>query len=195
MRSPDRATRRPDPARQHHPRPLVGLRPRLLYRKSFSDLLTAGGRIHYDTHFGPLLRMSGELNGVTVDLVDRRRSPAADVPDRQRQDRRRRQTRTAANHGAGCADRRAYERELLEQRRRAETEQARVRVFAETLRRCTAATGAVTSARDWTPPTYYYTASVDDVGGDFYDLFPLSRTMWGFFIGDVVGQGRRRPPW
>lgn len=36
---------------------------------------------------------------------------------------------------------------------------------------------------------YYYTASGDDVGGDFYDLFPLSRTRWGFFLGDVVGKG------
>ena len=45
------------------------------------------------------------------------------------------------------------------------------------------------------PPTgleaadYYYTASGDDVGGDFYELFPLSRTRWGFFLGDVVGKG------
>ena len=36
---------------------------------------------------------------------------------------------------------------------------------------------------------YYGTASTDDVGGDFYDLFPLSRTTWGFFLGDVAGKG------
>ena len=36
---------------------------------------------------------------------------------------------------------------------------------------------------------YFYPASVDDIGGDFYDLFPLSRTTWGFFLGDVVGKG------
>ena len=43
----------------------------------FSDLLTPAGRILYDTHFGPLLHMGGDLNGVTVDVVcaDGRRRP------------------------------------------------------------------------------------------------------------------------
>jgi sigma-B regulation protein RsbU (phosphoserine phosphatase) len=36
---------------------------------------------------------------------------------------------------------------------------------------------------------YYHTASDDDVGGDFYDLFPLTRAKWGFFLGDVAGKG------
>ena len=35
---------------------------------SFAELLTVGGRIHYETHFVPLLRMTGSLKGVTVDL-------------------------------------------------------------------------------------------------------------------------------
>jgi hypothetical protein len=32
----------------------------------FTDLLTAGGRIHFDTHIGRLPRLSGTLNGVTL---------------------------------------------------------------------------------------------------------------------------------
>jgi phosphoserine phosphatase RsbU/P len=35
----------------------------------------------------------------------------------------------------------------------------------------------------------YHTASVDEVGGDFYDLFPLADGRWAFFIGDVCGKG------
>ncbi|WP_219511419.1 PP2C family protein-serine/threonine phosphatase [Nonomuraea ceibae] len=35
----------------------------------------------------------------------------------------------------------------------------------------------------------YHTASADDVGGDFYDLFPLDDGRWAFFIGDVCGKG------
>lgn len=35
----------------------------------------------------------------------------------------------------------------------------------------------------------YYTASPDEVGGDFYDLFPLDDRRWGLFIGDVCGKG------
>ncbi|MFE0737309.1 PP2C family protein-serine/threonine phosphatase [Streptomyces sp. NPDC058855] len=35
----------------------------------------------------------------------------------------------------------------------------------------------------------YHTASADEVGGDFYDLFPLADGRWGFFLGDVCGKG------
>ncbi|MFE4173394.1 PP2C family protein-serine/threonine phosphatase [Streptomyces sp. NPDC056909] len=35
----------------------------------------------------------------------------------------------------------------------------------------------------------YHTASVDEVGGDFYDLFPLDDGRWAFFLGDVCGKG------
>ncbi|WP_019328336.1 PP2C family protein-serine/threonine phosphatase, partial [Streptomyces sp. TOR3209] len=35
----------------------------------------------------------------------------------------------------------------------------------------------------------YHTASADEVGGDFYDLFPLDDGRWAFFLGDVCGKG------
>ncbi|GGS53828.1 GAF domain-containing SpoIIE family protein phosphatase [Streptomyces griseoviridis] len=35
----------------------------------------------------------------------------------------------------------------------------------------------------------YHTASPDEVGGDFYDLFPLNDGRWAFFLGDVCGKG------
>ncbi|MEU6034305.1 GAF domain-containing SpoIIE family protein phosphatase [Actinomadura sp. NPDC047616] len=35
----------------------------------------------------------------------------------------------------------------------------------------------------------YHTASIDQVGGDFYDLFPLDDGRWAFFLGDVCGKG------
>ncbi|WP_411076472.1 PP2C family protein-serine/threonine phosphatase [Streptomyces sp. cmx-4-7] len=35
----------------------------------------------------------------------------------------------------------------------------------------------------------YHTASSDEVGGDFYDLFPLDDGRWAFFLGDVCGKG------
>jgi sigma-B regulation protein RsbU (phosphoserine phosphatase) len=37
--------------------------------------------------------------------------------------------------------------------------------------------------------SYYHPASTDEVGGDFYDLFPLAGDTWGFFLGDVSGKG------
>jgi sigma-B regulation protein RsbU (phosphoserine phosphatase) len=36
---------------------------------------------------------------------------------------------------------------------------------------------------------HYHVASADEVGGDFYDLFPLSQDRWGVFLGDVCGKG------
>src|SRR6185369_2866420 len=47
----------------------LGYGPNALCGTPFADLLTVGGRILYDTHFGPLLHLGGELNGVTVDVV------------------------------------------------------------------------------------------------------------------------------
>lgn len=156
--------------------------------KSFAELLTVGGRIHYETHFAPILRMTGTLDGVTVDvraadgsklpmfLTANVRAASEESPETWRV--------TAVD----ASDRRAYERELLEQRRRAEQERERARAFADTLSR---------SLRPplLSPPPgleaadHYHAAAAEDVGGDFYDLFPLSTDTWGFFLGDVSGKG------
>ncbi|WNG82409.1 SpoIIE family protein phosphatase [Mycobacterium sp. ITM-2016-00316] len=161
---------------------------RALHEKSFSDLLTTGGKIHYETHFVPLLRMTGTLEGVTVDMLtaDGARLPmflTANVkaatpgsPELWRV--------TAVDAG----DRRAYERELLEQRRRAESEQERARAFAATLRR-SLHPPLLSPPPGLDAADHYHTASPDDVGGDFYDLFPLAANTWGFFLGDVAGKG------
>jgi sigma-B regulation protein RsbU (phosphoserine phosphatase) len=156
--------------------------------RPFTELLSVGSRIHYETHFAPLLQMHGQLAGVTVELVaaDGTRLPVF-------------LTANVKNDGAGrpvlvrvtvqdASDRRSYERELLEARQLADRERARVQELATTLQ------------RSLIPPllappvgleacAYYHPASVDDIGGDFYDLFPLARDKWGFFLGDVSGKG------
>jgi phosphoserine phosphatase RsbU/P len=159
-----------------------------LQGKVFSDLMTAAGRIHYDTHFGPLLHMKGEINGVTLDLVTAHgeRLPmflTANVrfdPDGQPELLR----ITAVD----AADRRAYERQLIEERQRVAEEHGRVLAFADTLRR-SLLPPVLSPPAGLDAADYYHPASDDDVGGDFYDLFPLSRTKWGFFLGDVSGKG------
>jgi phosphoserine phosphatase RsbU/P len=154
----------------------------------FSDLLSVGGRIHYETHFGPLLQLRGQLSGIALDLLaaDGGRVPVfvtanvkTDADDRPVlvritvQDSR---------------DRRSYERELLESRRRADGERARVQILATTLQR-TLLPPALTPPAGLEAAAYYHPASVDEVGGDFYDLFPLSPQRWAFFLGDVSGKG------
>ncbi|MEU6159809.1 SpoIIE family protein phosphatase [Streptomyces sp. NPDC047130] len=36
---------------------------------------------------------------------------------------------------------------------------------------------------------HYHAASVHDLGGDFYDVFPLDGERWAFLLGDVCGKG------
>ena len=85
-------------------------------------------------------------------------------------------------------DRRSYERELLDARERAENERARVELLATTLQR-SLVPPVLLPPDGLDASAYYHTASADDVGGDFYDLFPLSQNKWGFFLGDVSGKG------
>jgi phosphoserine phosphatase RsbU/P len=166
----------------------LGYGPGGLDGKLVGDLLTAGGRIHYETHFGPILQMSGELTGVTVDFVttDGTRLPmflTANV--KTGPDGRPDIIRISA---LDAADRRVWERQLVEQRQRTEREAGRVKQFADTLRR-SLLPPVLSPPAGLEAADYFHTASVDDVGGDFYDLFPLSRTTWGFFLGDVAGKG------
>ena len=152
------------------------------------DLLTAGGRIHYETHFGPVLQMSGELTGVTVDFVttDGTRLPmflTANV--KTGPDGRPEIIRISA---LDAADRRVWERQLVGNGKRTEREAGRVKQFADTLRR-SLLPPVLSPPAGLEAADYFLTASVDDLGGDFYDLFPLSRTTWGFFLGDVAGKG------
>jgi sigma-B regulation protein RsbU (phosphoserine phosphatase) len=166
----------------------LGYDPNDLCGRMFPDLLTVAGRILYETHFGPLLYVGGDLNGVTVDVVgaDGTRRPMFLTATVQFNAEKQPQFLHIAVVDA--TDRRAYEAELLAARRLAETEHARVRRFADTLRRAllppSLSPPAGLEAAD-----YYYMASADEVTGDFYDLFPLSRETWGFFLGDVVGKG------
>jgi PAS domain S-box-containing protein len=95
-------------------------REELVGRRRFQDLLTAGGRIFHETHYAPLLRMQGEVREIAVEMVcgDGGRLPvlinsvlkrdAAGTPLLART--------TVFN----ATDRKAYERELVRERQRAE---------------------------------------------------------------------------
>ncbi|MFD9452554.1 PP2C family protein-serine/threonine phosphatase [Streptomyces sp. NPDC059985] len=84
-----------------------------------------------------------------------------------------------------------------EQGRRKEQEQARERAerdmeaitaFASTLQR-TLLPPALPAVPGLELACHYQTDSPRDVGGDFYDLFPLGTGRWAFFLGDVCGKG------
>ena len=167
---------------------LLGYERNTLTDKPFTDLLAIGSRIHYETHFAPLLQLRGQLAGITVDLVaaDGARLPVfltANIkPDTDGQPILMRITIQDAR------DRRSYERELLDERQRVEREQARVQVFVRTLQR-SLLPPLLSPPKGLDASAHYLAASADDVGGDFYDLFPLAHDKWAFFIGDVSGKG------
>ena len=163
-------------------------REQVVGRRRFLDLLTVSGQVFHETHLAPLLRMRGEINGIALEL----RTTGGDrLPVLV--------TATVRN-GADdqplvvritvfdARERRAYEQELLRARRDAEGDRERLRGLVSGLQRSLLPAGLPAPAGMRTA-AHYRMASPDEVGGDFYDLFPLSGGRWGFFLGDVCGKG------
>ncbi|WP_225637126.1 PP2C family protein-serine/threonine phosphatase [Streptomyces solaniscabiei] len=73
-------------------------------------------------------------------------------------------------------------------REQAEKDKAAIASFASTLQR-TLLPPALPTVPGLELACHYHTASVHDVGGDFYDVFPLPAGKWGLFLGDVCGKG------
>ena len=85
--------------------------------------------------------------------------------------------RTGAAGGGGTAA-----------REQAEQDKAAIAAFASTLQR-TLLPPALPVVPGLELACHYRTASAHDVGGDFYDVFPLDGDRWAFFLGDVCGKG------
>ncbi|MFJ4555625.1 PP2C family protein-serine/threonine phosphatase [Streptomyces massasporeus] len=171
-------------------------------RKRFADLLTVGGKLYHETHFAPLLRLQGELRGIALDMRRRDGSPLPVLVS------------AVIKHGTegeplliritvfDASDRRAYEKELLRRREeaeraRAEADEARRQAEAD---RARLADALAVLQRSLVPDSlpavpgletavHYHAASPDQLGGDFYDLFPVAGNRWAFFLGDVCGKG------
>ncbi|MEA5365368.1 SpoIIE family protein phosphatase [Amycolatopsis sp., V23-08] len=163
-------------------------REELVGRRRFADLLSVGGRIYHETHIAPMLAMHGEAGGLALEL---RTAGGTRLPVLV--------TSTVKKGADGTAqlirstifdarDRRAYEEELLRARRQADVERDRARELAAILQR-TLLPPALPVVPGMEVAAHYHPASADEVGGDFYDLFPLTGGTWGFFLGDVSGKG------
>ncbi|HEY1920649.1 MAG TPA: SpoIIE family protein phosphatase [Streptosporangiaceae bacterium] len=163
-------------------------RGQLVGRRRFSDLLTVGGRIYYETHLAPLLSMQGQVRGIALELLaaDGTRLPVLITSV----------VKTSADGEPllirstvfDARDRRAYEQELLRARQEADRERERLQQLVTTLQR-SLLPPALPVVPGLDAAAGYHIASRDEVGGDFYDLFPLSEDRWGLFLGDVCGKG------
>jgi phosphoserine phosphatase RsbU/P len=157
-------------------------------RMRFADLLTVGGKMYHETHFAPLLLLQGSVHSVAVEVrtADRRRLPVlVDAVVKYSSDDTPSLVRIMV---VDAADRRAYEDELLRARRQADLERDRLQQLATTLQR-TLLPPALPRVPGLDIAAYYHSASVEEIGGDFYDLFPLAHDRWGLFLGDVCGKG------
>ncbi|MGW0614792.1 PP2C family protein-serine/threonine phosphatase [Streptomyces sp. NPDC002788] len=160
----------------------------LVGRKYFSDLLAVGGRLYHETHFAPLLMMQGEVNGIALELkaADGSRLPVmVSSTVRTGSDGQPLLIRSTV---FDARDRRAYEVELLRARKQADEERDRLQRLATTLQQ-TLLPPTLANVPGLDVAAHYHIASVDEVGGDFYDLFPLAAGTWGLFLGDVCGKG------
>ena len=111
-----------------------------LVGKRFQDLLNMAGRIFYETHFAPLLRMQGFFNEVALDLLGRegKRLPAL-VNAVERRDESG-EVHVIRMTIFNATDRRRYERELVDARAAAEAANNALRdLNAELERRVTVA--------------------------------------------------------
>ncbi|MEU9026573.1 SpoIIE family protein phosphatase [Streptomyces sp. NPDC048383] len=163
-------------------------REELVGRRTFSDLLTVGGRIYHETHFAPLLAMQGELSGIALELkkADGGRLPVLVTSTvKTGSDGRPLLIRTTV---FDARERRAYESELLRARQEADRERERLKRLNAILQQ-TLLPPALANVPGLDVCAHYHVASADEVGGDFYDLFPLAADRWGMFLGDVCGKG------
>ena len=100
-----------------------------LIGKRLHDLLNVAGRIFFETHFAPLLRMQGFFNEVALDLTtkDGKRLPVL-VNARERRDDMGRHLFTRLTV-FNATDRRRYERQLIEARATTEAGNEKLRAL------------------------------------------------------------------
>ena len=155
----------------------------LLGGQRFQQLLAPGGRIYYETHIDPMLRMQGNVREIAVDVV------AADgtrLPVLVNAVRKGDAVRAVV---FDATERRAYEQELLRARDLAREAEARARELASTLQASLIPPDPPTIVGLDVAAAYRPAGAGDEVGGDFYDVFETGRGDWAVVLGDVCGKG------
>ncbi|MEU1471007.1 SpoIIE family protein phosphatase [Streptomyces sp. NPDC005761] len=170
-------------------------RTQVVGRMRFTDLLTVGGKLYHETHFAPTLQMQGEVSGIAMDIqtAGRQRMPVLVTSKVKTSESA--QPILIRTTVFDARERRAYEKELLRSRQAAEESRRQAEADRDRLQEALAALqqSLLPSQLPVIPgleaASYYHIASPVQLGGDFYDLFPLDADRWAFFLGDVCGKG------
>jgi PAS domain S-box-containing protein len=105
----------------------LGVNQAELIGRRFQDLLNIAGKIYYETHFAPLLRMQGHFYEVALDLVRANGNTLPVLVNAVERRDAEGQVRFMRMTVFNASDRRRYEQQLLEARRVAETASAALR--------------------------------------------------------------------
>lgn len=97
----------------------VGYGSEELKGRSFLELLNVAGRIYYETHFAPLLRMQGHFNEVALEIVTRSKDRLPVLVNAAERRDERGGLRFIRITVFNAVDRRRYEQELLDAQRKA----------------------------------------------------------------------------
>jgi len=167
---------------------LTGYRLDEIVDRLFAELLTPGGRIFDQTHLMPMLRMQGEAREIALDLV---------TADGQVLPVLLNATLNTPNGGPAliriaifdATERRRYERELVEAKERAEASERHARALARTLQQTLIPAEPPHIPGLDTAVRYRPSGDGTQVGGDFYDVYPIGNGAWGVLLGDVCGKG------
>jgi PAS domain S-box-containing protein len=157
-------------------------RSELLGTRRFQDLLSAGGRIYYETHYAPLLQMQGWVREIAVEVV---RADGTHLPALINAVLRRDASGAPAAIRTtifDATDRRRYEQELLRSRDREHE-------IAGRLQRSMLEGELPTDPRFELGVTYLPSDEGAHVGGDWYDAFWIGEESVAVVVGDVVGRG------
>jgi sigma-B regulation protein RsbU (phosphoserine phosphatase) len=157
-------------------------RKELVDRVRFQELLTAGGRIYYETHYAPLLSMQGAVREIAVDLV---RGDGSLLPALINSVLRRAGPQAAPlirTTVFDATDRRRYEQELLRasQREHEIAQQLQRRLLG----------GELPVSEHFELEVFYAPVGRGlAAGGDWYDAFWTNAGQLALVVGDVVGRG------
>jgi phosphoserine phosphatase RsbU/P len=156
----------------------------------FTDLLTAGGRVFYETNYLPVLHLQGEVRDLALELRRVGRDPLPVLMSSLLVEDVGGEPQIVRSTIFDATARHEHERELLAARRRAEVSEAQIRSVALQLQRAMLA-GTVSGGPGFVVETRYRPAVEDlEVGGDWYDAFLLpDRDVVNVSVGDVVGRG------